>query len=229
MASAMKNTEIYHITKPMTPIQANAFFASLSFADLMAKRIPLGEQSNGIFFFTTRDAAQNHINFQQHEKSLYKHSNSNLYLITAELTDQDIIFPNCQLDYEAVCDDMFNLFIKYATIQPIRFRYVRAHTIGNILHIQYKTVFKKLRKFDPEHSGMIEQIATHLYKTNPEFQQEYNNLLHTIIAGHGSDTTNFAIKLQNCPNIKKYTKVENTIDEIPPKISQIDKWKQRYK
>ena len=190
--------------------------------------MPLGNQSNGFFFFTTRCAADNHAKFQQEKKSLTTVSQTNLYLITAEINIDDVRYPVWQLDYEAMRDYFFDLLLNRAIVAPIGFLDVKIMAVNKTLQIQDGNKFMKLREFTPEHSGLIEKIVAFLYLKDKNFQTEYNNLLHNVLIGDKSndDTTAFAIKTIKCPHLLSCEKIENTIQPI--QSSQIAKWYDRY-
>lgn len=222
----MNKVTIYHLTKPMTADAAAIFAADLNKNIKLPPRAPLGGQSNGYFFFTTRDSADNHAVFQQETKSLTTDSETNLYMIKSLVDINTIKYPTWQLDYEATKDLFFEIIFNRANISPIKFGDIVISATDKALQIQIGKNFKRLREFKPEHSGLIEKIVVHLYKTEKTFKNKYDNLLQDIIMGRGDDITAFAIKTTKCPNLISCEKVENTIQ--PLKTSQIAKWCAKY-
>jgi len=222
----MAKVTIYHLTKPMTAEQAADFSSDLNKNIALPPIAPLGNQSNGFFFFTTRQGADNHAKFQQETQSLTTSSTSNLYLITAQVDTKDIKYPTWQLDYEATRDYFFELFFNRASVNPIQFQDITISTNNKTLQIQDGKKFMKLREFAPEHSGLIEKIVALLYLTDKSFQTEYNQLLQNIMLGRGDDTTAFAVKTTKCPVLLSCEKIENTIQ--PVQSSQIAKWFNKY-
>ena len=223
----MASKIIYHLTKPMTPDQAAAFSKDLNKNIVLPPIEPLGGQSNGFFFFTTQQGADNHSKFQQEYNSLTTASATNLYLTTAQIDTKDVKYPDWQLDYEATRDYFFDLFLKYYDSESIKFQDVIVSVNNKILQIQDGKKFMRLREFGPEHSGLIEKIVKYLYPRDKKFQFEYDKLLHTVITGQGKDTTSFAIKTTKCPPFLSCEKIDNTIQPI--QSSQIAKWFDRYK
>ena len=211
----------------MTPDQAAVFAGDLNKNISLPPVAPLGGQSNGFFFFTTRHGADNHAKFQQELKSLTTASTTNLYMTTAQIDNTDIKYPTWQLDYEATRDCFFELFLNYTAQKPIKFQDVIISANNKTLQIQDGKKFMRLREFAPEHSGLIEKVVAYLYTQNKTFQIEYNRLLQNVIMGNGDDTTGFAVKTTKCPPLLSCTKINNTIQPI--QSSQIAKWFDRYK
>lgn len=222
----MAKVNIYHLTKPMTEEQAAIFAGDLNKNITPPPTMPLGNQSNGFFFFTTRQGADNHAKFQQETKSLTTSSLLNLYLITAQIETKDVKYPTWQLDYEATRDYFFELFFNHANVKPIKFQDIVVSTNNKTLQIQNGKKFIKLREFAPEHSGLIEKIVVALYLTDKNFKDEYNQLLQNVILGNDDDTTSFAVKTTKCPTLLSCEKIANTIQ--PVQSSQIAKWFNRY-
>lgn len=222
----MQKITLYHLTKPMTPEQVAIFASDLNKNITLPPTMPLGNQSNGFFFFTTRDGVDNHIKFQQEKKSLTTASATNLYLTTAQIDLKDAKYPNWQLDYEATRDYFFDLFLKYFTATQSKFQGITISVNKNTLQIQNGEKFMRLREFGAEHSGLIEKLVQYLYLKDKNFQIEYNKLLQDIMTGKGDDTTGFAVKTTKCPILLSCEKIENTIQ--PVQSSQIAKWFNRY-
>jgi hypothetical protein len=222
----MSKVTIYHLTKPMTEEQAAIFASDLNKNIALPPKMPLGDQSNGFFFFTTRQGADNHAKFQQETKSLTTSSLLNLYLVTAQIETKDVKYPTWQLDYEATRDYFFELFFNRAKIKPIKFQDVIVSTNNKTLQIQNGKKFMKLREFLPEHSGLIEKIVAALYLTDKSFKNEYNQLLQKVLLDNEDDAIFFAIKTTKCPNLLSCEKIANTIQ--PVQSSQIAKWFNRY-
>ena len=222
----MSKVTIYHLTKPMTAEQAAAFSSDLNKNIKLPPITPLGNQSNGFFFFTTPQGADNHAKFQQEKQSLTTASTSNLYLTTAQVETKDVKYPTWQLDYEATRDYFFKLFFNRANVNPIKFQDITISTNNKTLQIQDGKKFIKLREFTPEHSGLIEKIVALLYLTDKNFKTEYNQLLQNVMLGLGDDTTALAVKTTKCPTLLSCEKIDNTIQ--PVQSSQIAKWFNKY-
>ena len=223
----MAKVTIYHLTKPMTADQANLFAADLNKNITLPPIAPLGNQSNGFFFFTTRQGADNHAKFQQELNSLNSASLTNLYMVSAQIDTKDVKYPTWQLDYEATRDYFFELFFNIASQQAIKFQDVVVSTNGKVLQIQDGTKIMKLRDYSPEHSGFIERVVAYLYLKNKKFQDDYNKLLQNVMLGNGDDTVGFAVKTTKCPKLVSFEKINNTIQPI--QSTQIAKWFDRYR
>lgn len=221
----MTEIKLYHlISNPMTAEQAAGYKPTPE--SISSKYTPLGNQSGGYYFFTTRDGVDNHAKFIQETSGLTTNSDTNIYIVMAEANIKDIKYPIWQLDYEATRDYFFDLFLARATISPIEFDDVIISANDKTLVIQNGKKLTKLREFKSEHSGLIERIVKHLYTKEKSFQSKYNEFLYKVITGAGDATTHFAIKTTQCPTLVSCEKVENTIE--PVRSSQIDKWRARY-
>ncbi len=223
---SMPDVELYHlIATPMSDEQAAAYKPTAE--SIGSQHVPLGGQSGGIFFFTTYAGAANHAEFIQENQGLTTESNKNIYVVRAKSKNADIKYPVWQLDYEATRDYFFDLFLARANISPIKFDDVKVSAVNGGLQIQDGKKFMRLRKFMPEHSGLIEKIVGHLYTKEKSFQDKYDDLLQTVVIGADQDTRHFAVKTTKCPVNLSVEKIENTIKPI--QSSQIDKWNQRYR
>ena len=221
----MTETKLYHIiSNPMTAEQAADY--KLTAESIASKQVPLGNQSGGYFFFTTRDGVADHAKFSQETSGLTTDSNKNIYVVQAKVDINDIKYPAWQLDYEATRDYFFDLFLARAAIDPIKFDEITISAKDKVLQIQNGKKFMKLREFMPEHSGLIEKIVAHLYAKEKSFQNKYDEFLQKVVLGADTDTTYFAIKTTKCPTLVSYEKIENTIK--PVQSSQIAKWRARY-
>ncbi|MBQ1927976.1 MAG: hypothetical protein II179_02825, partial [Alphaproteobacteria bacterium] len=116
----MSEITLYHlISQPMDAEQAVSY--GLKAENIMAKRVPLGNQSGGAFFFTTQSGIENHSKEMQSQVGLNVESKKNLYMVTAKVDSDSIKYPQWQLDYEAMRDDIFDLIFARVNIAPIEF------------------------------------------------------------------------------------------------------------
>ena len=116
----MTEIKLYHIiSNPMTAEQAADY--KLTAESIESKQTPLGNQSGGYFFFTTRDGVADHAKFIQETSGLTTDSNKNIYVVQAKVDINDIKYPAWQLDYEATRDYFFGLLLARAAIAPIQF------------------------------------------------------------------------------------------------------------
>ena len=222
----MSEITLYHlISQPMDAEQAISY--GLKAENIMAKRVPLGNQSGGAFFFTTQTGIENHSKEMQSQVGLNVESKKNLYMVTAKVDLDSIKYPQWQLDYEAMRDDLFDLIFARVNIAPIEFDNVNVSVVSDTLQIKDGEKFMRLRSFAPEHSGLIERIVKYLYNKESMFKVKYDNLLRDVVMGVGQDTEYYAVKTMNCPRLLSCVKLENTIPVV--KSSQIAKWNQRYR
>lgn len=222
----MSEITLYHlIAQPMDSSQAAA--CRLDAESIVSKRVPLGNQSGGAFFFTTQNGIENHSKEMQGQFGLNKASEKNLYIVTAKIDEEKIKYPQWQLDYEAMRDDLFDLIFARASITPVKFGDVNISVVNGVLQVQDGKKFMRLRSFAPEHSGLIERIVEYLYNNESSFRAKYDKLLHDVIMGIGNDTTYYAVKTTECPLLLSCVKSENVLPVI--QSSQISKWNQRYR
>lgn len=218
---------LYHI---ITPIDEAEFQHICQSGYFNPSRGALGGQSNGYYFFTTYQGAQNHI--QTMKNSWENTPGKSAYIAECEINPTDTQYPKWILDYEAMQDFMFDMIYDAATKAPIKFDDIEIKTPGKkTLEITANGKFSRIRNFCAnDHSGLIEKIADYLYAHDIEFKQKYNNLLNEAFFGLGNNQNLYAVKTKEKQKITKITKIENEPATISQgKSSQISKFMERYR
>ena len=191
----------------------------------------LGGQSNGHYFFTNMIAVNHHIN---DTKEQWKLSNKNIYLVECAVDSHTVKYPTWKLDYEAMQDFLFDMIYDAACEHPIKFENIEIKAENNhMLGLSVNGNFKRIREFTANyHSGIIEQIADHLYKNNTNFCNAYDKLLQDALFGRGDNQELYAIKTLTKPKIINIVPIETQSHDTPNITqsgpSQIDKFRARY-
>ncbi len=227
--SKLKSNKIvlYHI---ITPIDETEFQQIKQLGYFNPSRGALGGQSNGYYFFTTHQGAQNHI--QTMKDSWGNTPGKSAYIAECEVNTTDIQYPKWMIDYEAMQDFMFDMIYNVAAKGPIKFDDIEIKATGkNGLEIVANGKFSRIKSFCAnDHSGIVEKVADYLYLHDKVFKQEYDELLNKALFGGGDNQNLYAVKTTEKQKITKITKIENTPDTITPsKNSQISKFMQRYR
>ncbi len=218
---------LYHI---ITPINESDFQKIKQSGYFNPSRSALGGQSNGYYFFTTYQGAQNHI--QTMKDGWESTPGKSAYIAECEINPTDIQYPKWMLDYEAMQDFMFDMIYDSATKTPIKFDRIEIKALDKKgLEIVTDGKFSRIKNFCAnDHSGLIEKIADYLYAHDIEFKQKYNNLLNEAFFGLGNNQNLYAVKTKEKQKITKITKIENEPATIPQgKNSQISKFMERYR
>ena len=218
---------LYHV---ITPIDEAEFQRIRQSGYFNPSRGALGGQSNGYYFFTTRQGAQNHI--QTMKDSWEITPGKSAYIAECEINPADIQYPKWMLDYEAMQDFMFDMIYDAARRTPIKFDGTEIKAMDKkALEITANGKFSRIRNFCAnDHSGLIEKVADYLYVHDTEFKQKYNKLLNEAFLGTGDNQNLYAVKTKEKQKITKITKIGNEPDTISQsKNSQISKFMERYR
>ena len=220
-----KRLVLYHVITPIsqqvfTQIKENGYFEPSKNA--------LGGQSDGYYFFTTKEGVQYHIktNKDMWENDIKKQA----YLVECEIDADTVKYPDWKLDYEATQDFLFDMIYNVALKYDIKFDGIEIKAMeGKKLSIYWNGTFSKIKSFVPDkHAGLIEKVADFLYKNNKEFRTKYDKLLQDVLRGKGAYQELYAIKTPYKQKITKITEIEIEPVATLSVNSQIDKFLSRY-
>ncbi len=220
-----KEIILYHI---ITPIDNATFNQIKQSGYFNPSQNALGGQSNGYYFFTNRQAAENHIKNMQDNWD--NSSGKQAYLTECKVDFNDIKYPEWQLDYEAMQDFLFDMIIDAVKNNDIKFNDIHIRTSDNkALEISENGKFSRIKSFNPNsHSGLVEHISDFLYKHNKDFRQKYDNLLKEAFLGTGENQNLYAVKTKTKQKITNITQIEKKPDIQTVTNSQINKFLSRY-
>ena len=220
-----KDITLYHV---ITPIDNATFNQIKQSGYFNSSQNALGGQSNGYYFFTNHQAAQNHIDTMQ--DTWENTPNKQAYLAECKVDFNNVKYPEWQLDYEAMQDFLFDMIMDAAKNTNISFDNIKISVAENktlILSVNGK--FSRIKEFNPNsHSGLVERTSDFLYKCNPEFRQKYDNLLKETFFGTGENQNLYAVKTKIPQKITNITKIEQKPDAQTITNSQIHKFLSRY-
>lgn len=216
---------LYHVISPIDEQKLNSIEKNGCF-DI--SKNALGGQSDGYYFFTTRQAAEYHIDTN---KDVWVYGGGkNAYLVECETDLNSVKYPDWQLDYEATQDFLFDIIHDFARERSIVFDDVKIEAPDkNKLNILVNGTFFRITNFNADkHSGLIEKTVDFLYNHNEKFKHTYDNLLKNIMTGNISDKELCAVKTVFKQKITKITKIEQNDVQKTPDNSQIEKFLARY-
>ncbi len=216
---------LYHVLSPINQQQFNQIKESGYFKP---SENALGGQSNGYYFFTTRQGAQYHID--SNKDMWEKGADKNAYIVECEIDRDDVKYPIWKLDYEAMQDFLFDMIYMVAQKHSINFDGLEIKVANDKkLEISDNGKFSRISSFSADiHSGLVERIADYLYKNNSNFKNAYDKLLQDVFAGNGNNQELYAVKTSKKQKITNITKIEIKTPEQQPQNSQINKFFARY-
>ena len=222
---AKKEITLYHI---IPQINKNQFAEIQKSGYFEPSKNALGGQSDGYYFFTTRQGAEHHI---KTNKDLWNLGSDNHAFIAESVVDlSSVKYPNWKLDYEAMQDFLFDMIYDAASKQNIRVNNVEFRAGDDkklIIFVGGK--FSKIKSFSAnKHSGLIEQVADFLYHHDKQFQRSYDNLLMDVFMGKGENQELYAVKTKEKQKITKITEIEKDLETPKTTQSQTDKFFARY-
>ncbi len=197
---------LYHV---ISPISQQQFMQIKENGCFERSKNALGGQSDGYYFFATREGAEYHI--KTNKDSWGKDVNKHAYLVECLVDVSVVKYPDWKLDYEATQDFLFDMIYNVALKHDIKFDGIEIKALdGKKLSVSYNGAFSRIKSFSPDkHTGMIEKIADFLYKTDKEFKSEYDKLLQDMLRGKGDNQELYAIKTDKKQKITKITEIEN--------------------